>query len=57
MAPVPPMHSGIPAKKKKMHSKSSADSDSNTPAPTQMDPDVKFADQVPSPVVSCKLHF
>ena len=57
-APVPPMHSGIPAKKRKHAvSRTVTSADADTPAPTQMDPDVKFADQVPSPVASCKLHF
>ena len=59
MAPVPPMYLGIPAKKRKCtvsHTVTSADTDADTLAPTQMDPDVKFADQVPSPVASCKLH-
>ena len=58
--PVPPMHLGIPAKKRKhavSHTVTSADADADTPAPTQMDPDVKFVDQVPSHVASCKLHF
>ena len=60
MVPVPPMHLGIAAKKRKhavSHTVTSADADADTPVPTQIDPDVKFADQVPSPVASCKLHF
>ena len=57
-APVPPMHSGIPSKKRK-RAVSTVTSDqvgADTPAATQMDPEVKFADQVASPIVSCKLH-
>ena len=60
MAPVPPVHSGIPAKKRKRavsHTVTSQEqADADTPAPTQMDPEVKYADQVTSPVASCKLH-
>ena len=57
-APVPPMHSGIPSKKRNraVSTVTSDQVDADTPAATQMDPEVKFADQVPSPVVSCKLH-
>ena len=59
-APVPPMHSGIPAKKGKRalsHTLTSQDqADADTSAPTQMNPEVKHADQVASPVASCKLH-
>ena len=59
-APVLPMHSGIPAKKRKRavsHTVTSQEqADADTPAPTQMDPEVKYADQVTSPVASCKLH-
>ena len=55
---VPPMHSGIPSKKRKraVSTVTSDQVDADTPVATQMDPEVKFADQVPSPVVSCKLH-
>ena len=60
MAPVPPMHSSIPAKKRKRavsHTVTSQEqADADTPAPTQMDPEVKYVDQVASPVASCKLH-
>ena len=59
-APVPPMHLGIPAKKRKRavsHTVTSQEkADADTPVPTQMDPEVKYADQVASPVASCKLH-
>ena len=51
MAPVPPMHSGIPAKRKRAvsHTVTSQDqADADTPAPTQMDPEVKYAD-TPAP--------
>ena len=58
--PVPPMHLGIPAKKRKQevsHTVSSRqEADADTPAPMQMVPDVKYVDQVASPVASCKLH-
>ena len=58
--PVPRMHLGIPAKKRKQavsHIVSSQqEADANTPAPMQMVPDVKYMDQVASPVASCKLH-
>ena len=55
---VPLMHSGIPSKKRKraVSTVTSDQVDADQPAATQMDPEVKFADQVPSPVVSCKLH-
>ena len=55
---VPLMHSGIPSKKRKraVSTVTSDQVDADTPAATQMDPEVKFADQVPSPVASCKLH-
>ena len=60
MAPVPPMHLGIPAKKRKRavsHTVTSQEqADADTPVPTQMDPELKYADQVASPVASCKLH-
>ena len=60
MAPVPPMHSGIPAKKRKRavsHTVSSQqEADADTPVLMQMVPDVKYAYQVASPVVVCKLH-
>ena len=60
MAPVPPMYLGIPAKKRKRavsHTVTSQEeADADTPAPMQMVPDVKFVDQVTSPVGSCKLH-
>ena len=58
MAPVPPMHSGIPSKKRKraVSTVTSDRVDADRPAATQMDPEAKFADQVPSPVASCKLH-
>ena len=58
MLPVPPMHSGIPAKKTERkravsHTVTSQDQDDDdTPAATQMDPEVKYADQVASPVAS-----
>ena len=59
-APVHPMHSGIPTKKRKRavsHTVTSQDqADADTPAPTQMDLEVKYADQIASPVASCKLH-
>ena len=59
-APVPPMHLGIPAKKRKRavsHTVTSQEqADADTPASTQMDPEVKYAYQVTSPVASCKLH-
>ena len=46
--PVPPMHSGIPAKKRERavsHTvKSQEEADANTLAPMQMVPDVKFVD-------------
>ena len=49
MVPVPPMHSGIPAKKRKRavsHTVTSQEqADADTPVPTQMDPEVKYADQ------------
>ena len=52
------MHLGIPSKKRKraVSTVTSDQVDADTPAATQMDPEVKFADQVPSPVASCKLH-
>ena len=55
---VPPMHLGIPSKKRKraVSTVTSNQVDAETPAATQMDPGVKFVDQVPSPVASCKLH-
>ena len=60
MAPVPPMHWGIPAKKRKRavsHTVTSQEeAGADTPAPMQMVPDVKFVHQVTSPVASCKLH-
>ena len=60
MAPVPPMHSGIPAKKRKRavsHTVSSQqEADADIPVPMQMVPDVKYTDKVKSPVASCKLH-
>ena len=58
MALVPLMHSGIPSKKRKraVSTVSSNWVDADRPAATQMDPEAKFADQVPSPVASCKLH-
>ena len=59
-APVSPMHSGIPAKKRKRAVSYTvtfqADADADTPVPMQLVPDVKFAHQVTSPVASCKLH-
>ena len=60
MVPVPPMHLGIPAKKRKQAVSHTVtfqeEADADTPAPMQMVPDVKFVDQVASPVASCKLH-
>ena len=58
LAPVPPMHLGIPSKKRKraVSTVTSDQVDADRPAAIQMDPEVKFADQVPSPVASCKLH-
>ena len=60
MAPVPPMHSGIPAKKRKravsLTVTSQEQADADTPVPIQMDQEVKYVDQVASPVASCKLH-
>ena len=58
MVPVPPMHSGIPSKKRKraVSTVTSDWVDADRAAATQMDPERKFADQVPSPVASCKLH-
>ena len=58
MAPVPLMHSGIPSKKRKraVSTVSSDRVDADRPTATQMDREAKFADQVPSPVASCKLH-
>ena len=60
MAPVPPMHSGIPAKKRKRAVSytvtSQEEADADTPAPMQMVTDVKYVDQVTSSVASCKLH-
>ena len=57
MVPVPPMHSGIPVKKRKRavsHTVTSQDqADADTLAPTQMEPDIKYADQVTSPVAFC----
>ena len=55
---VPLMHSGIPSKKRKraVSTVTSDQVDADRPAATQMDPEVKFADQVSSPVASCKLH-
>ena len=54
------MHSGIPAKKRKRavsHTVTSQEqADADTPAPMQMDPEVKYVDQVASPVASCMLH-
>ena len=47
----------LPKKRKCTVSHTVTSADADTPAPTQMDPDVKFADQVPSPVAYCKLHF
>ena len=59
-APVPPMHLGIPAKKRKRavsHTVTSQEeADADTQVTTQIVLDVKFADQVASPVASCKLH-
>ena len=57
-APVPLMHSGIPSKKRKraVSTVTSDQVDADTPAAIQMDPEVKFVDQVPSPVASWKLH-
>ena len=51
-------HLGIPSKKRKraVSTVTSDQVDADTPAAIQMDPEVKFADQVPSPVASCKLH-
>ena len=60
MVPVPPMHLGIPAKKRKRavtHTVASQEeADADTPAPAQMVPNVKYTGQVTSPVASCKLH-
>ena len=57
-APVSLMHSGIPSKKRKraVSTVASDQVDADRPAATQMDPEVRFAAQVPSPVVSCLLH-
>ena len=58
--PVPLMHLGIPAKKRKRavsHTVTSQEqADADIPAPTQMDPEVKYVDQLTSPLASCKLH-
>ena len=56
--PVPSMHLGIPSKKSKraVSTVTSDHVDADTSAATQMDPEVKFTDQVPSPVACCKLH-
>ena len=53
LALVPPMHLSILSKKRKraVSTVTSDQVDADTPAATQMDPEVKFADQVPSPVV------
>ena len=58
LVPVPLMHSGIPSTKRKraVSTVTSDQVDADTPVATQMDPEVKFADQVPSPVAFCKLH-
>ena len=50
------MHLGIPSKKRKraVSTVTSDQVDADRRAATQMDPEVKFADQVPSPVASCK---
>ena len=60
MVPVFPMHLGIPAKKRKRevsHTVTSQEqADADTHVPTQIDPEVKYADQVASPVASCRLH-
>ena len=37
-------------------SQEQAEADADTPAPIQMDPEVKYADQVTCPVASCKFH-
>ena len=60
MVPVPPVHLGILAKKRKRvvsHTVSSQqEAYGDTPAPTQMVSNVKYVDQVTSPVASCKLQ-
>ena len=59
-APIPPMHSGIPAKKRKRavsHTvPSQQEADADTPVPTQMVPDVKYVDLATSPATLCKLR-
>ena len=58
-APVPPTHSGIPAKKRKRavtHTVASQEeADADTPVSMQMAPNVKYLDQVTSPVAYYKL--